>query len=134
MASKRTKVNRSRKGSGKNRVRDVDVVKLEELVADCLESQYKQPWYRPDNIKSVPHWDEIVDSFYGGYDLALGAVLKALRGDGGQALQDMLSGDVMITRPVDRAERDAKLKRGALFMHFGSRDEANDFLKAIGIE
>ena len=116
------------------RRKSVDLEKVERLVAACLEDGHTLPWYRPDNINTIPHWDEIVEAFYGGYDFALRAVLKALQGDRGEALEEILQGDVLITRPEDSAERDAKLEEGAPIAHFRSRAEAEAFLKALGIE
>ena len=135
MAKKPKKSPRKRSKTYKSQKRKhIDLEKIERLVSACLESKYKMPWYRPDNVNSIPHWDEIVEAFYGGYDFALRAALKALQGDDGQALENNLNGDVLITRPEDRAERDAKIEEGAPMMHFRSRAEAEAFLKALGIE
>ena len=62
------------------------------------------------------------------------AVLEALRGDGGEALEAILNGNVIVTRPEDTAERDAKLERGLPIAEFGSREEAEAFLSALGLD
>ena len=111
----------------------IDVQKIERLVAGCLEDGHSLPWYRPDNINSISHWDEIVEAFTGGYEFGLRAILKALQGDDGEALEEILNGEYLITRPEDRAERDTKLEEGAAMMYFKSREEAEAFVKAIGL-
>ena len=91
------------------------------------------PWYRPDNIESLP-WDEIVESFQGGYNFALDAILKALRGDGGERLQKILAKEIIIVRPADRQEYEDKIRQGLTPVHFSSRREAQDFLDRLATD
>jgi len=108
----------------------VNAAKIERLVDRCLNTKYALPWYRPDNFDSLP-WDEIVDSFQGGYNFALDAVLKAFRGDGGERLQEILDREVIIVRPADRQEYVDKIQQGLTPLHFSSRKEAEDFFKSL---
>ena len=95
-----------------NRKQPIDVKHLERLVKQLLTTDYSIPWYSPDGVELLP-WADIKESFMGGYNFALNAVLKGLRGDGGTALQRILDHDVVIVRPDDKQEYEEKLANGA---------------------
>jgi hypothetical protein len=122
--SKSTKSKKSEKQPG------VDMARIEQLVDRCLNSEYALPWYMPDNFESLP-WEEIVGAFQGGYNFALDAVLRALRGDGGQRLRELLDREIIIIRPADRAECQAKIAQGLTPIHVSTREEAEEFLKQL---
>jgi len=109
----------------------LDVARIESLVCRLLNEDYRMPLYRPDNIDDLP-WDQIVESFYAGYNFGLDAVLKALNGDGGQGLQEILDGRVTIIRAEDRVEYEKRRGEGVVPFNFCSRRDAEDFEQFIG--
>lgn len=111
----------------------VDTAKIERLVDRCLNTKYALPRYRPNDIQSLP-WNEIVESFQAGYNFALDAVLRALRSDGGERLQKILYKEIIIVRPGDRSEYEAKIRRGLTPLHFSSFKEAEKFLDLLAID
>ena len=90
----------------------VDVQHLERLVDTLLTADYSLPFYEPDAVARLP-WKEIQEGFWGGYNFALARVLRALQGDGGQALQEILDREVIVVRPDDQPEYQEKISRGA---------------------
>jgi hypothetical protein len=121
-------MSKSKKRIKANKKDLVDAARIERLVYRLRHDDYRMSWYRPDNIHELP-WEQIVESFKDGYNFALDAVLKALNGDGGERLQEILNSKIGIIRSADRAEHEEKKLRGLAPVYFPSRQEAEDFLK-----
>ena len=106
----------------------VDVARIEQLVYRLRHDDYRMTWYMPDSGHELP-WDHILESFMHGYKFAFDSVLRALNGDGGERLQQVLNKEIVIIRPADQAEHEEKMQQGTLPLHFRSRQEAKEFVK-----
>lgn len=106
----------------------LDVARIEALIYRLLNDDYRMRLYRPHNIHELP-WNQIIESFYAGYNFSLDAVLKALNGDGCKRLLEILDGRVTIIRREDRAEYEKKRGEGVVPFEFCSRRDAEDFLE-----
>jgi hypothetical protein len=122
--SKNKKRMNSKKKVGTN------VARIESLVSRLFHGDCRMPWYKPDNVDELL-WEETVEAFTAGCNFALHAVLSAFNGDGGERLQEILNGEVLIIRPADHAEFEAKKEQGLFPNHFRTRKERDDFLRQL---